>query len=474
MLKTLLLFLIVALSLSVSGCAEFDDRPLNSSASATRIQARRLNDPGLRRWAVSLLPAAAWPPKAWDLDRLTLAAIYYHPDLVVARTQAEMAEAAEVTAAQRPNPYITVTPTWISNLGQLAAATAAPWIAANILSIPIETFGKRGFRMDRTAWLSAAARLRVADAAWQARARLRLALLEVYAAAEAERLSQNQLGIQQAMTQRLEQQLAAGEIARPEVIRSHITLNQLQLNVRGAQKRRAESRVLLAAAIGIPVDALAGIEFDFANFSTPPLLNTLPLPHLRDAALRERPDVLAALSDYAAAQSALQLEIANQYPNIQLNPGYTWEVGEHRWSLGAMMPLPILHQNQGQIAEAEAKRGESAARFDALQKRILDDIDRVRAGLDALLSKWDDAERQMGIQQDSLRSAQALFQTGETDRLALLGAELELAAAERARLDVLVETQQSANVLEDTLRYPIASTLTPSLIAVSATKEVLK
>jgi outer membrane protein TolC len=462
--------LILALSLSLAGCAEFQDHPLDPAASAARIEARSLADAGLRRFMESLLgPLAEWPPKAWDLDRLTLVAIHHHPDLAVARAQADMADAAAITAAQRPNPFITLTPTWISNL---ATAAAAPWIATTAISIPIETAGKRGYRMDRAAQLTDTARLRVVDMAWQARARLRLALLEVYAAQEAERLSQNQLGIQEAMSQRLEQQLAAGEIARPEVIRSHIALNQLRLNISAARKRSAESRVMLAAAIGVPVDALAGVELDFANLSAPPALEALPLHRLREAALRKRPDLLAALADYAAAQSALQLEIANQYPNLQANPGYAWEVGEHRWTLGAMMQLPILHQNQGAIAEAEAKRSESAARFDVLQTRILEDIDRARASLETVLAKWDDAERQRGIQRDGLRSAQALFRAGETDRLALLGAELELAAAERARLDVLVETQQAVNALEDSLRYPVASALTPALISASSAKEI--
>jgi outer membrane protein TolC len=32
--------------------------------------------------------------------------------------------------------------------------------------------------------------------------------------------------------------------------------------------------------------------------------------------------VLAALADYAASEAALRLEIAKQYPDIHLNPGY--------------------------------------------------------------------------------------------------------------------------------------------------------
>lgn len=118
---------------------------------------------------------------------------------------------------------------------------------------------------------------------------------------------------------------------------------------------------MLAAAIGVPAAALSEIELDFTKLSKPPALAGIPVSNLKETALRERPDVLAAMADYAAAQSALQLEIANQYPNIQANPAYAWEMGEHRWSLGVTtLSVPILRQNQGPIAEAEAKRRELA------------------------------------------------------------------------------------------------------------------
>lgn len=461
--------LFILLSLTLTGCARFEDHPLNPADSAARIEARSLSSAGLRNFINSVpVNKTKQPAKAWDIDRLTLAAIYYHPDLALARAQAETTDAATTTAAQRPNPSVNVSPTWISNL----ATTVAPWIIASYISIPIETAGKRDFRIAKAGHLTDAANLRTTDAAWLVRGRLRLAMLEMYAAQEAERLLQQQLTVQQAMTERLEQQLAIGEISRPEVIRSHLALNQLKLNASAAQKRSAESRVLLATAIGLPVDALTGVEVDFSNLAKPPALNNIPIQNLKEIALQKRPDVLAALADYDAAQAALQLEIANQYPNIQANPGYTWETGEHRWLLGATaLQLPILNQNQGPIAEAEAKRRELAVRFEALQMRILGDIDRAHAGLAAVFAKWLTAEQQLRIQQDNLHSAEALFQAGETDRLALLGAKLENAVAERARLDVLIETQQALNALEDTLRYPIASTLTATLISDSVLRK---
>lgn len=457
--------------LTIVGCASFQNRELNPTESMIQLENRSLSNPELLRFIETATESASvTPPKTWNIDRLTLAAIYYHPDLALARAQAQSADAAIKTAGQRPNPSITISPTWIRNL----ATAAIPWIAASSISIPIETAGKRDFRIGKAENMADAARLRIADAAWLVRGRLRLALLEAYAAKEAERLIHQQYAIQQTINQRLEQQLAIGEIGPLEVTRSHLAVNQLKLNENAARKRVAESRVVLASAIGIPIEGLTGIDLDFSDLSKPPALQTISVSNLKEHALLTRPDVLAALADYAAAQSALQLEIANQYPNIQANPGYAWEMGEHRWTLGATMQLPILHQNQGPIAEAEAKRHELAVRFESLQMRIVSDIDRAHSGVAAVLAKWNDAETQIQLQQQNLSSVQAQYQAGEIDRLTLLGAELEKAVAERAQLDVLVETQQALNGLEDTLRQPLASTLTDALIADSANRKGLQ
>jgi outer membrane protein TolC len=456
--------IITLLPLFISGCAEFQDLPLKPVESLARLEARSLSNPQLRQFIQSVLG----DKKLWDIDSLTLAAIYYHPDVALAQALAELAEAAITTAGQRPNPSFTISPTWISNI----VTVAAPWIIASSLSVPIETAGKRDFRIAKAEHLTEAARLRVADAVWLVRSRLRLALLEVYAAREAERLVQQQLAIEQGIYQRLQQQLDIGEISRVELTRSQLAVNQLQLNVGSAQKRLAESRVLLATAVGVPVTALEGVELDMEFFAQSPDLNALPLAKLRTTALHERPDILATLADYAAAQSALQLEIANQYPNIQANPSYTWEMGENRWGLsGTAVQLPVFHQNQGLIGEAEAKRREIAVRFEALQLRIMGEIDKARAGIAAIVAKLAAAEQQRHNEQDHLQAVQELLKAGEADALALLTAELESAVAERARLDVLVESQQAVFMLEDSLRYPIASTLTVANINKAAIRK---
>ena len=447
-----LLLLLTFLNLSLTSCARFQNRPINPAQSALAHEARTLASKDLRDFINTVLVRTSNAViQHWTLDELSLAAFYYHPDLALARAQEASSVAAITTAGQSPNPSITITPTWIRNL----ATAAVPWIAASSFSIPIETAGKRDFRIDKATHLKEAASLRIADVAWLVRNRLHLAVIEVFAAQQTARLLQQQLAIQTAINQHLEQQAILGELSQLEVTRGRLAAQQLQLNQDAAQKRYAESRVALATAIGIPVQGLHNIDLDLTTLSEPPDLQAIAVSKLKEQALRHRPDLLAALADYAAAQSALQLEIANQYPNIQANPGYAWEMGEHRWTLGATLLLPILHQNQGAIAEAEAKRDELAVRFEALQLRILGDIERAQAGLQPLLAKWQQAQLQQHLQQKNRHMAEALLKAGEIDQLALLTVELENTLTDKSRLDVLLETQIALAGLEDSLRIPL-------------------
>jgi outer membrane protein TolC len=53
------------------------------------------------------------------------------------------------------------------------------------------------------------------------------------------------------------------------------------------------------------------------------------------------------LQDYTASQAALQAEIAKQYPDLRLGPGYDWDQGDHKWLLlGISLTLPILNRNE--------------------------------------------------------------------------------------------------------------------------------
>lgn len=435
------------LSMVLAGCVRFQAKPLSAEETSRQLESRSLTDAGLRAFIETNRPGttAQWPLATWDFTNLTLAAFYYHPDLDVARAQWATSTAARKTAAERPNPTLSFTPTYDST-------TQPWWIFTSTLDVPIETAGKRGYRMAQAKQLSVAARLNLASVAWQVRSRVRKSLVDLSAAQESQRLVKDQQALQSETVKLLEAQLAAGAVSGNEVGQARIAANTSRLALHDAERQELEARAALAAALGIPLSALADIRISFEEIKTAAM--ALEVSTARRQAVLHRADVLEALAEYAASQSALQLEIAKQYPDIHLNPGYELDQADNKWSLGATVTLPVLNQNQGAIAEAKGKREEAAAKFVSLQTRVLAEVDRAVAGYRAALSKLATVETLKAEVEKRQKSLQAMFAAGEIPKLDLIAARQELAANAVARLDAQAKAQAALGDLEDALQSP--------------------
>jgi len=443
-------FLALGCAFVLTGCARFRPQPLAADERAARLENRSLTAPELKVFLETQLHdrLSAWPLASWDYTNLVLAAFYYNPDLDVARAKWATAQAGKTTAGERPNPTLSVTPGY-----NTTTATPSPWLVNPSVDIPIETAGKRGYRLAQAAQLSEVARLNLASAAWQVRSRVRRSLVELNAASQTERLLQEQEALQGEMVQLLERQKQAGAISAFELTQARLAANSSRFALRDAERQSAEARVQLAEAIGISVTALDGVTLSFAGLSEGPAEASVAAA--RRQALVHRSDILSALAEYAASQSALQLEIAKQYPDVHLNPGYEYDQGDNKWSLGLTVTLPVLNQNQGAIAEAKAKRAEVAANFNALQARVLAEIDRAVAGYRAARQKQADVEAMLAQLRKQETAAQAVFEAGEISKSELAALRLQLSASALAGQDARTKSQQVLGQLEDALQSPM-------------------
>jgi outer membrane protein TolC len=387
-----------------------------------------------------------WPCRAWDLNALTYTAFFYQPALAEARAQYASTQAAEITAGERPNPSITATPTYDTS-------SSPPWIPGVSFDIPVETAGKRGKRIAEANFNSEAAKWNLVSAEWQARSRTRAALLALYAARENESLLEHQQTAQSNVVRLLQGQLEAGVVSSFEVTQARIAEETTQLSLQDARGQMTQARVQLAGALGLPARALDGIEFDFNALEKLPA--ALTAPEVRRDAVLNRADIRAALAQYGASQSALQLEIARQYPDVHLSPGYELDQTDNKWSLGLTVDLPVLNQNQGGIAEAKAKRAEAAAHFLAIQANAISEIESALAGYDAALQKSATAKTLSNDLQRQLESARGQARLGESDALTLANAEASFYTGAQNRLDALVKAQQALGALEDAVQSPL-------------------
>jgi outer membrane protein TolC len=363
---------IIFAALFLAGCATFQPQPISPEKLAAQFGSRSLEDDGLRAFVKTNLGRGfkEWPPKNWNLELLTYAAYYYSPSLDVARAQWRIAKAAAISAGARPNPTVSIAPGFTAN----SPADVSRWLMGAGFDWPVETGGKRGLRVAQAKQLFTAAHFNLVAAAWQVRGNLRDSLAEYYYA-ELQSITLGQkIGLQKDIVYKLEERLKAGAISQTELLPERVALSKLQAELAASQASEATARSQVATAIGISPAALTNLPVDRVYFYTPQL-SAKQIAAARTRALHNRSDLLAALAEYDASETALHLEIARQYPDLHFGPNYEYDQGANKWRLGVSLDLPVFNHNQGPIAEAKAKRDEAAAHFTELQAKLISEMD---------------------------------------------------------------------------------------------------
>ncbi|HEX7485447.1 MAG TPA: TolC family protein [Vicinamibacterales bacterium] len=430
-----------------TGCIHFQPKPVVAADTLAAFEARTLDAPGLQRFFDVNHDVAPAPSAPWNLRALTLAAFYYHPDLDVARAGSAVARAGIVTAGERPNPTASFGPGYNSTT---PAGLITPWILSFDFDIPIETAGKRGYRLAQARHLTDAARLNIATVAWQVRSRVRSRLLDLHAAVETGALLEKQQEIQAGNVKILELQLSAGAVSPFEVTQARIALDAIRLAQRDAARQQAESRAQLAAALGVTAHSVGDLPISFDEFTKTP--SEVPGPEASREALLNRADVLGALAEYDASQASLQLEIARQYPDIHLGPGYQMDQTDSKWTIALPITLPVFNRNKGAIGEADARRAEAANRFIAVQARAIGEVELAVVSYRSAVQKVSSVDAMMADLTRQEQTAQRMFKAGEISRLELGSTQLELYTGALAHLDALIKAQQALGALEDAMQ----------------------
>jgi cobalt-zinc-cadmium efflux system outer membrane protein len=434
--------------LTLTGCAvrRYQPVPIVASETASQLESWSLADTGLRSFAEKILghPVSPWPPKTWDLQALSVAALYFNPTLNVARAHVAAADAAIVTAGARPNPNFSIAP-----------GVPSPYLLSLDFSVPIETAGKRGYRIQAARNLGEAARLDLADSAWTILIEVRLALLNYLVASRNVELLRSEEKARADQVSILEQIFSVGELPKVDIDTARIELSKTHVAIRTAEGQISEAKAALAAAIGIPIAGLEGAEFSWLEMDTPPSPESLSSREIQRDAVLNRLDVRRSLAQYAAAESEVQLQIARQYPDINIGPGYTYEERNSFFTVGFSTSLPLFNRNQGPIAEAEARRKQAAAAFLQTQAQVIARSERALAVYTADLKELAEAQSLYQLEENQLQVIQHAIRAGAANRLSLDGVQIQLSVLARARLDALGRAQRALGDLEAAVQRPL-------------------
>jgi outer membrane protein, heavy metal efflux system len=434
----------------LAACTHYQAAPIAPEHSADEFAARRLTEIPLRDELMRLMPqtVTTWPPREWDRAELLAVALTQNPQLAVARAQVKAAQAHEITAAQPPNPDLTLQSEYARN-------DAHPWLYGIDLNWLLRSPERR--RLDsRIAGLDTSnARLQLMEQAWAVRSALAAALSDWESGRRRLILLQRLAAAQDRLVALEKDRVNAGEDAPSDLLPAEQARIQVEQEEADLRVGVDAAQVAAAKALGLPPQALDGVEFEWSDWGEPPPVEEAKQRETREQALLSRADLGQAIGEYAAAESRLQLSIARQYPQFVLSPGYYWDHGIAKFPFDVGFALPF-DGNRGEIAEARAGRELAGQRMLALQSIIYSDIMAAERAEHIARASTEAAERQLQSARHQKQSTDLGLRLGAADRQAQVAAEITSLRAELEVLQMRALLQNSRNTLEDVLHAPLS------------------
>ena len=433
----------------LSGCAAYHDQQISPEKNLTDLQNRRLDKTLIGAEYPSIAQAGLIEEESWDLSCLTLAACMYNSDLAAARAQWKMEQGHVMTSRELPNPNVSVAPGYNTTTDPDVISS---WIFNAALDLPLGIPVRRGARIARAQYLSDAARLNLEGAVWELRNRVRQAYFDIYEITLERSLLQEEQSILETKTELLRQLSDIGEISHPELTRAEIQLDTVKFAIQNTAPRLTATQAGLADAIGVPVSSLAGVALSFREFDSS--LPDLPAETVRREAMLNNTRLLQALAEYDASQKELELAVLNRYPGITIGPGYEYDQGDDKWSLGISLELPVLTRHTGSIVEAEEKCKEKAAIFNSVQTNL-------NNATESAISRYGETMQSLKAADTMVRSISGLVdkeirlqRIGELGSLDLIDTRLRLISAQQDLLAARITAFRALSDIENAIQLP--------------------
>ncbi len=447
--------LVAPLVLLASACAPavYAPRPIDEAPLQT-YAARAPADSGLAALVAAAGFDGAWPPEQWTLETLTLAALYFNPQIATARAQAELAKAELDSAAQGLPLGLRLAAEHHSR--QLEGDS--PWSLGLALELPLGGGDRRAARIERASALAQVSEVGVAEAAWPVRALVRDALIELQDSRYAIGIVTQRLEARQAMLALVRARVEAGMLSARELGEERAAIAEQESRLAALGQRAQQAEAALAAALGLPLDTVRTLAI------APDALSAgSARPSAEEArvnALRNRLDLQQRLLAYGAADAEVRLAIAQQNPSLSLSPGFLWDQGDRVWSLATELIVPRTAAGMAAVREAVARRELAAQRFSALQFETLAQAEQAVALLDTV-SAQERAAAQQAEQSEAQRArVQRLFDAGASGRLELVATQLSAIAARESAGAAASQRLRATAQLENAMQKPLMGAFT--------------
>lgn len=277
--------------------------------------------------------------------------------------------AGEITASLRPNPAFGYT---FSNIGGVSGPHGH-LDQQQTLQATIETAGKRQKRMGLAQAASQVTEFELEDVRRMVAFQVRGAFAAVLGAHAKLELAQSNVKTLDEVEKLQKLRAEKGDISETDLLR--IQTQRLSFENDMADARLALKTAKIALRHAVSPERVPE-EFDVAGTLAFHGFPRMSRAEMRNRAVANRPDVLAASQGIQKAEADLTLQHAKAYPDIQPQVGVneTHDNGNYV-SLGATIQLPIFDRNQGEIARASAGIDRAQKLYEAARAQVIADVD---------------------------------------------------------------------------------------------------
>ena len=399
------------------------------------------------------------PRGAITLAQALDAALAINPELAASRYELNAAQARIVQAGKRLNPELSLE---LENFAGSGANQSTDSLETTLsFGQVVELGGKRRLRQSIAEADSEGAVLEIRARQLDLLAEVTRKYIDVVAAQERARYAEENVGLAQKTLDAIAARVRAARSPVAEESRARIAVTRAQIERQQAKLELETARSALALSWGKPEPKFSSASADLFAF-----VPIAPFEQLADKVERT-PDILRFASESRMRDAELSLARAQTRPNVAFSLGVRnfRETGDNALVAGFSVPLAVHDRNQGNIAEARARRAQLDVQREASKTRTLGALyalyREAAAAKERALALRDEA---LPLARDALTQTQYGYERGRFSYLELLTTQQDLlelseaavdAAADHHRLIAEVERLTSEPLTTQDLEAPL-------------------
>jgi outer membrane protein, heavy metal efflux system len=448
----------VAFALILAGCSSplpYIDQSSGQEAARNAFAARRLESDALNQFLALAGQALPSKDQAWDFETLAMVSTFFNPDMAVSEAHwRETLASSEVLLSPRSLQL-----DFLADHHSLTEPSRpTPWAWGIGFEFVLPDADRRAAKTKLATGQVALARLEVAISGWRGRSVLRSAWIEYFAAQGRDRLAEQQLEIARTHFSFMSRRVEAGLQGRGDLQMAQDLLKRVENDRAESQRAVASQEAQLRASLHLPPNTnqlplLKALDWE-AMYAQALVLS---IEKLQELALNNRLDLKEAEARYALADAKLRLEVAQQYPELNLRPGYEWDQGDHRIRLGLGLPISLPAAHKVSVDTASAERDTQGKMLLAKQELVLQELAQARLDCAAARDRLKDMTLAKQWSERALDQVKLGIRLGELDPLQGFEAEQKTMNAKSQTLEAELVFQKSLARLEDVLQQPLST-----------------